>query len=92
MEGQRNGAGERSVGTVQVLAGLADLAMTHVVQRVRQVGSLLGRSDLKELVHDGHEELRTRGELALKRYGNAPEAHLEVLAKRAIARKNRDGA
>jgi hypothetical protein len=41
-------------------------------------------------VRDGHDELRSRGELALKRYGNASEPHMEILAKRAIARKNRD--
>ncbi|WP_394835639.1 hypothetical protein LVJ94_01760 [Pendulispora rubella] len=74
------------------MAGLADLAITQLSQRARQIGKLLGRADLKELVHDGHEELRARGELALKRYGNAPEPHLEVLAQRVIARKNRDGA
>jgi hypothetical protein len=32
------------------------------------------------------EELRARGELALRRTGTAPEAHLEILARRVVER------
>ncbi|MEV0667887.1 hypothetical protein ACIBI3_40375 [Actinomadura luteofluorescens] len=32
------------------------------------------------------QELRARGELALRRNGQTPEAHLEVLARQAAAR------
>ncbi|WP_089316687.1 hypothetical protein [Actinomadura mexicana] len=32
------------------------------------------------------QELRARGELALRRSGAAPEAHMEVLARQAAAR------
>jgi len=93
MDQQRKGeSGDRSATTVHVLAGVADLAVSQLARGVRRIGALVGRSDLKEFVRDGHEELRARGELAVNRYSAAPDPHLETLAKRVVARKSRERA
>ena len=61
---------------LQVMAGLADL----VAGRVRDVARRL--PDLGEI----REELRVRGELALKRTAHVPEAHTEVLSRQVVRR------
>jgi hypothetical protein len=69
------GAGTQNE-VLQVVAGLADL----VAGRVRDVTRRL--PDLTEI----REELRVRGELALKRTAPVPEAHTEVLSRQVIRR------
>ncbi|MEU8310189.1 hypothetical protein AB0C84_42120 [Actinomadura sp. NPDC048955] len=61
-------------------AGVADLVAEGLRVMARRVP---GPAEVRQ-------ELRARGELALRRNGAAPEAHLEVLARRAAARL-RDG-
>jgi hypothetical protein len=83
---------DRGASAVHLLAGLADLALSQVAQGARKAAALLGRADLKEIVRDGHDDLKARGELALARYANASEPHMETLAKRVVARKSRNDA
>ena len=71
---------------VHTFAGLADLALGQVEHTVRLVRSGLGREDLGELVREGNNELKTRGELAVRRYQPMAEPHLEHLARRAARR------
>lgn len=61
-------------------AGIADVVAEGVRGLTRRVP---GPAEVRQ-------ELRARGELALRRNGAAPEAHMEVLARRAAARL-RDG-
>ncbi|MCW2947545.1 MAG: hypothetical protein JWR24_4262 [Actinoallomurus sp.] len=61
-------------------AGVADLV----------VGGMRGGARRLPRLVEMREELRARGELALRRTGSAPEAHLEVLARR-VAERNADG-
>ncbi|MEU5320775.1 polyprenyl synthetase [Streptomyces sp. NPDC021056] len=72
-------------------AGLADLAVSTVGSVLGTVRGLLRRSDAAELAADAENELATRGRLALDRYAAAPPAHLEILARRALARKAAGG-
>lgn len=66
-------------------AGVADLAYSGIGAALRGARSLLGRSDLAELARDGRQELRQRGELALRRYAPTAESHMELLARRAAS-------
>ncbi|QMU69669.1 hypothetical protein [Streptacidiphilus sp. P02-A3a] len=70
---------------VQLLAGIVDLGLEQAEAALRQVRGLLGRSDLRELAEDGHQELRTRGGLLLDRITPTSESHLEALARRSAA-------
>ncbi|MEV0173912.1 polyprenyl synthetase [Streptomyces sp. NPDC050803] len=67
-------------------AGLADLAVSSLGSVVGGLRGLLRRSDAAELAADTEDELRARGRLVLDRYA-APPAHLEVLARHALARR-----
>ncbi|HEX2316558.1 MAG TPA: hypothetical protein VHJ17_22635 [Thermomonospora sp.] len=75
----------RATGLLHTAAGVADVLLGGAEGAARRARSLLRRSDLADLARDGHDDLRARGELAVRRY--LPEPHLEVLARRAIARR-----
>ncbi|GLW09549.1 hypothetical protein Misp01_46780 [Microtetraspora sp. NBRC 13810] len=70
------------------LAGAADLVLDRVEVATRRLRATLGRSDLTELLREGHDDLKARGRLTLGRH--VPESHLEVLARRAAERRSRD--
>lgn len=76
---------DRAREPLLVAAGVADLAWSGIGAALRGARSLLGRSDLAELVRDGRRDLRERGELALRRYAPTAESHMELLARRAAA-------
>ncbi|MFC8225054.1 polyprenyl synthetase [Streptomyces sp. NPDC057287] len=76
---------------VLLVAGLADLAVSTVGSVLGTVRGLLRRSDGVELVADAEHDLRARGRLVLDRYAATPPAHLEILAREALARKAVDG-
>ncbi|WP_444960899.1 hypothetical protein [Nocardiopsis sp. M1B1] len=76
---------DRTREPLLVAAGVADLAWSGIGAALRGARSLLGRSDLAELVRDGRRDLRERGELALRRYAPTAESHMELLARRAAA-------
>ncbi|MGO4427648.1 polyprenyl synthetase, partial [Streptomyces sp. MCAF7] len=54
------------------------------------VRGLLRRSDAAELAAEAGDDLMARGRLALDRYAAVPPAHLEILARHALARKTAD--
>ena len=84
---------QRSVTLEDALAaavGLADLAYSQVKHALRPLQGAIQRSDLRELTRDGHDDLRARGELRMKRHASAPQPHLDALAK-AAARRNAGG-
>ncbi|WP_371656575.1 MULTISPECIES: polyprenyl synthetase [unclassified Streptomyces] len=68
-------------------AGLADLAVSTLGSALGTVRGLLRRSDAAELAAEAEHDLVARGRLLLDRYAAAPPAHLEVLARHALARK-----
>jgi hypothetical protein len=76
-------------GVVYAVAGVADLVLNRVGAALQTAGEVLQRADRDELVGDGINDLRARGELALKRHDPLPESHLETLAGR-IARRTND--
>ncbi|WP_329251240.1 polyprenyl synthetase [Streptomyces sp. NBC_01478] len=74
-----------------LVAGLAELAVSTAGS---VVGSALGvargllrRSDAAELAADAERGLAARGRLVLDRYTAVPPAHLETLARHALARQ-----
>ncbi|MCX5357030.1 polyprenyl synthetase [Streptomyces mirabilis] len=71
-------------------AGLADLAVSTVGSALGTVRGLLRRSDAAELAAEAEHDLMARGRLVLDRYAAAPPAHLEILARHALARKTAD--
>lgn len=73
--------------TLLVAVGLADLAVSTVGSALGTVRGLLRRSDAAELAAEAENELVARGRLVLDRYAAVPPAHLEILARRALARK-----
>ncbi|MCX5555955.1 polyprenyl synthetase [Streptomyces sp. NBC_00038] len=73
--------------TLLVAVGLADLAVSTVGSALGTVRGLLRRSDAAELAAEAENELVARGRLVLDRYAGVPPAHLEILARRALARK-----
>ncbi|MFB8027836.1 polyprenyl synthetase [Streptomyces sp. NPDC056465] len=77
---------------VLLAAGLADLAASTVGSVLGTVRGLLRRSDGAELAAEAQHDLKARGRLALDRYADVPPAHLEILAREALARKDADGA
>ena len=85
--GRRGGLDEQAV---LLVAGLADLAVSTLGSAMGTVRGLLRRSDAAELVADAEQELMARGRLLLDRYAAVPPAHLEILARRAQARKTAD--
>ncbi|MGW8066296.1 polyprenyl synthetase [Streptomyces ziwulingensis] len=74
-----------------VVAGLADLAVSTLGTAAGAVRGLLRRSDTADLVREAEQDLQARGRLALDRCTNVPPAHLEVLARHALARRAADG-
>jgi hypothetical protein len=76
---------------VLLVAGLADLAVSTLGSTLGTVRGLLRRSDTAELAAEAERNLIARGRLTLDRYAAAPPAHLEVLARHALARQAGDG-
>ncbi|WP_137991748.1 polyprenyl synthetase [Streptomyces vilmorinianum] len=72
---------------VLAAAGLADLAVSGLGSAFGAVKGLLRRSDAAELAADAEQDLLARGRLVLDRYASVPPAHLEVLARHAVARR-----
>ncbi|WAU83071.1 polyprenyl synthetase [Streptomyces sp. Qhu-G9] len=73
-------------GTVALMAGLADLAVSGLSSAMGGVSSLLRRADLGDLLADGQEETKARGRLLLDRHAVTAPAHMEVLARTVTAR------
>jgi hypothetical protein len=76
---------------VLLVVGLADLAASTLGSALGTVRGLLRRSDTAELVAEAERDLIARGRLVLDQYAAAPPAHLEVLARHAMARQADDG-
>ncbi|MDH6108036.1 hypothetical protein P3T36_007652 [Kitasatospora sp. MAP12-15] len=76
---------DRGSDAVRILAGVVDLGLEQAEGLLRLTRGVLGRSDLREVVADGQEDLRARGELLLGRLAPATESHLEAVARRAAA-------
>ncbi|MFF0744849.1 polyprenyl synthetase [Streptomyces sp. NPDC004111] len=72
---------------VLLAVGLADLAVSTVGSALGVARGLLRRSDGAELAADAEQELVARGRLVLDRFAAAPPAHLETLARHALARR-----
>ncbi|GAA1152421.1 hypothetical protein F4556_004106 [Kitasatospora gansuensis] len=84
----RDSAGQhtdRGADAVQLLAGVVDLGLEQAEGLLRRARGVLGRADLHEVVADGQEELRVRGELLLGRLAPASESHMEAVARRVAA-------
>ncbi|MFG2633719.1 polyprenyl synthetase [Streptomyces sp. NPDC048362] len=76
---------------VLLVAGVADLAVSTLGTALSTVRGLLRRSDTAELAAQTEHDLMARGRLVLDRYATVPPAHLEVLARHALARRSADG-
>jgi hypothetical protein len=76
---------------VLLVAGLAELAVSTLGSALGTVCGLLRRSDTAELVAEAEQDLIARGRLVFDQYAAAPPAHLEVLARHAMARQADDG-
>jgi hypothetical protein len=77
---------------LQLVAGIADLAVSTAGSAMGALRGLLRRSDTADLVREAEQDLRARGRLALDRYTHVPPAHLEVLAQQVLARRAADDA
>ncbi|QDQ15965.1 polyprenyl synthetase [Streptomyces spectabilis] len=86
--GQRGHLDEQAV---LLVAGLADLAVSTLGSALGTVRGLLRRSDAADLAAQAEYDLAARGRLVLDRYAVVPPAHLEVLARHALARRSVDG-
>ncbi|WP_309057906.1 polyprenyl synthetase [Streptomyces sp.] len=87
-EAGRRGPDEQAV---LVAAGLAHLAVSALGTALGTVRGLLRRSDATELAAQAEQDLTARGRLVLDRYAAAPPPHLEVLARHALAARERTG-
>lgn len=87
-EAGRRGAVDQQA--VLLVAGLADLAVSTLGSAVGAVRGLLRRSDAAQLAAHAEHDLAARGRLVMDRYAAVPPAHLEVLARHALARKTAD--
>ncbi|NEE22946.1 polyprenyl synthetase [Streptomyces sp. SID7499] len=76
---------------VLLVAGLADLTVSTVGSALGTMRGLLRRSDTAELAAETERDLIARGRLALDRCAAVPPAHLEILARRSMARRAGDG-
>ncbi|APE19580.1 MULTISPECIES: hypothetical protein [Streptomyces] len=85
---RRRGPGEQAV---LLVAGLADVAVGTLGSALGVVRGLARRSDTVELVAEAERDLTARGRLVLDRYASAPPAHLELLARRALAERGNEG-
>jgi hypothetical protein len=83
----RRGLDEQAV---LLAAGLADLAVSTLGTAVGTVRGLLRRSDAGALAAEAEHDLTARGRLVLDRYAAVPPAHLEILARHALARRTAD--
>ncbi|MFF5769307.1 polyprenyl synthetase [Streptomyces californicus] len=77
---------------VLLVAGAADLAVSAIGSVLGAVRGLLRRSDAAGLAAEAEHELTARGRLVLDRYAAPPPAHLELLARHAVARRAADDA
>lgn len=84
---RRGGLEEQAV---LLVAGLADLAVSSVGTALGTMRGLLRRSDTAELAAAAEHDLMARGRLVLDRYAAVPSAHLETLARHALARRAAD--
>jgi hypothetical protein len=87
-EAQRRGSPDGQ--GLLLAAGLADLAVSTLGSALGTVRGLLRRADAAELADEAEHELTARGRLLLDRYAVVPPAHLEILARHALARKAAD--
>ncbi|MGW2802373.1 polyprenyl synthetase [Streptomyces sp. NPDC001269] len=71
-------------------AGLADLAVSTLGAALGTMRGLLRRSDAAELAAEAEHDLMARGRLVLDRYVAVAPAHLEILARHALARRDAD--
>ena len=71
-------------------AGLADLAVSTAGTAFGTLRGLLRRSDTAALAAEAEHDLTARGRLVLDRYTTVPPAHLEILARHALARRSAD--
>ncbi|MEV6113292.1 polyprenyl synthetase [Streptomyces sp. NPDC052109] len=76
---------------VLLVAGLMDLAVSTVGSAVGAARQLLRRSDGADIAKDAQRDLMARGRIALDRCATAPAAHLEVLARHALASRAAPG-
>lgn len=90
-EAGRRGGSNSDSQALLLAAGLADLAVSTVGSALGTVRGLLRRSDATELAAAAEDELKARGRLVLDRYATVPPAHLEILARRALARRASGG-
>ncbi|MFI6470307.1 polyprenyl synthetase [Streptomyces sp. NPDC050516] len=81
--GRRGGLDEQAV---LLAAGLADLAVSTLGSALGTVRGLLRRSDAAELAAQAEHDLMARGRLVVDRFAAVPPAHLEILARHALAR------
>ncbi|QHA07224.1 polyprenyl synthetase [Streptomyces broussonetiae] len=86
--GRRGGLDEQAV---LLVAGVADLTVSTLGSALTTVRGLLRRSDAAELASAAEQDLVARGRLALDRCTTVPPAHLEILARHALARRGTDG-
>ncbi|MBU3866745.1 polyprenyl synthetase [Streptomyces sp. 4503] len=83
--GRHGGLDERAV---LLAAGLADLAVTTLSSVLGAARGLLRRADGAELAAQAEHDLLARGRLVLdRRTAAVPPAHLEILARHALARR-----
>lgn len=83
--GRRGRLDERAV---LLAAGLADLAVSTLGSVLGTARGLLRRSDAAELAAEAEHDLMARGRLVLdRRTAAVPPAHLEILARHALARR-----
>ncbi|MGA6158455.1 hypothetical protein ACPEIC_34475 [Stenotrophomonas sp. NPDC087984] len=83
--GRHGGLDERAV---LLAAGLADLAVSTLGSVLGAARELLRRSDGAELAAEAEHDLLARGRLVLdRRTAAVPPAHLEILARHALARR-----
>ncbi|MEU8117665.1 hypothetical protein AB0C21_03035 [Spirillospora sp. NPDC049024] len=75
MERDAGRAGSRDE-VLCLAAGVADVVLTGMRDLTKWLPGL----------GEVRQELRARGELALRRGGAAPQAHMEILARRVAAR------
>jgi hypothetical protein len=92
-----NGEPEHGEGlderAVLLVAGLADWGVQALGSAVGAARHLLRRSDTAELAAQAERELTARGRVALERFRHqaaVPPAHLEILARHALARRAAD--
>ena len=86
---ERDRAGAVARDAVRLLAGLADLGLEAAETAVRRARGVLGRSDLPEMASDLHREVKAHGDVVLDRVAPPAEAHMEALARRAAAAREK---